>query len=251
MDFLSILVFGFLLGMKHATEADHLAAVATLATRESTLPHALRQGIAWGIGHTCTLLLVGGAVLAIGKALPPFLEPALESMVGLMLIALGADVLRRLAQNKSSFHRHVSDDARTQAQAHGLWVYEVRPEKTPIRFSTLTFVPETRTRTKEPMAVPLLPIRALAIGMMHGMAGSAALILLSLQSVTSITRGLIYIALFGMGSMAGMALLSVVIAIPLRLSAGSLGMLHKAMTAGVGLFSLGLGIWVIYRNNLS
>jgi cytochrome c biogenesis protein CcdA len=100
----SILVVGLLLGMKHATEADHLAAVATLATRQNSLRQTLRQGVAWGVGHTLTLMLFGGAVLWLGRVIPPGLGQALEMAVGAMLVALGADVLRRLVRDRVHFH---------------------------------------------------------------------------------------------------------------------------------------------------
>ena len=103
---LSILVVGLLLGMKHATDADHLAAVATLATRQGSLAQTLRQGVAWGVGHTLTLMGFGGAVLLLGQAISPGLERALETAVGAMLVLLGADVLRRLARDRIHFHVH-------------------------------------------------------------------------------------------------------------------------------------------------
>jgi hypothetical protein len=202
MNVFSILLVGLLLGMKHATEADHLAAVATLATRESSLAQALRQGVAWGVGHTLSLLLFGGAVFVLGHAISPSLEQALETAVGIMLIGLGADVLRRLAVERFRFH------AQGQRPQHG-------------------------------------GLRALAVGMMHGLAGSAALVMLSLKSLPSWSIGLSYIVVFGLGSIAGMALLSVVIALPLRLSAGYLLGLHRSMTGLVGLFSCALGGYMV------
>lgn len=245
MNLTSILVIGFLLGMKHATEADHLAAVATLATRESTLPQALRQGLAWGLGHTATLMLVGGVVLALGKALPPYMEALLETAVGVMLVALGVDVLRRLLLGREHVHGHShgTDGFHIHMHSH----VGPAPAAAPaLSFSQLKFAPhaELPHRHEHP---PRVPLRALAIGMMHGMAGSAALIVLSLQSVQSVTMGFLYITLFGIGSMVGMAILSVIIAVPLRLSAGSLTALHRIMSAAVGLFSIALGLWVIYR----
>ena len=84
MTSLSILFIGFLLGMKHATEADHLAAMATLVTQGNSLGHTVKQGIAWGIGHTLTLVLFGGIVLVLGKAIPRHMAQALEFSVGLI-----------------------------------------------------------------------------------------------------------------------------------------------------------------------
>ncbi len=246
MNFVSILALGFVLGMKHATEADHLAAVATLATRQSSLPQALRQGLAWGIGHTLTLMALGSVVLALGKAMPPSLTTVLEGAVGVMLIGLGVDVLRRLAQDRTHFHHHRHGSGPMHVHAHVHTAAVIPPAIATPRFSQMTFVPPgdaslAHAHTKS------LPLRALAIGMMHGMAGSAALIVLSLQTVQSVPMGMLYIALFGLGSMVGMAVLSAAIAVPLRLSAGRLVMLHKGMTAAVGLLSCALGIWTLYR----
>ena len=228
MTALSILVVGFLLGMQHATEADHLAAVATLATRAATLSQTLRQGVAWGIGHTLTLMLFGGAVFLLGQAISPNLEQALETAVGLMLIVLGADVLRRLVRDRVHFHVHRHEAGTEHVHAHG-HRGEGRHERSLHRHAHAA----------------RWPLRALAVGMMHGLAGSAALVVLSLKSAASLSLGLGYIALFGVGSIAGMALLSVVIALPLRLSAGYLVGLHRAMTALVGLFSCALGVAMV------
>jgi hypothetical protein len=221
---LSILVVGLLLGMKHATEADHLAAVATLATRQSSLGQTVRQGIAWGIGHTLTLLGFGGAVLVLGRAISPELEQALETGVGLMLVVLGADVLRRLVRDRVHFHAHRHDGGIEHVHAHG-HRGEGRHE-----LSSHGHAHAGRW-----------PLRALVVGMVHGMAGSAALLMLSVGSAPSWLVGLGYIALFGIGSIVGMALLSAAIALPLRWSAGSLTGLHRLMTALVGASSIALG----------
>lgn len=228
MTALSILFIGLLLGMKHATEADHLAAVATLATRQTSLAQTLRQGVAWGIGHTLTLMLFAGAVLALGQVISPDLEQALETAVGIMLIVLGADVLRRLVRDRIHFHahRHAAGAEHVHAHSHRA---EGRHAESPHRH-------EHAKRW---------PVRALAVGVMHGLAGSAALVVLSLQAVPSVALGLGYIALFGVGSIVGMALLSVAIAVPLKLSAGYLTRVHHAMTALVGGVSCALGIFMV------
>ncbi|MCE9659718.1 MAG: urease accessory protein [Burkholderiales bacterium] len=228
MTALSILVVGLLLGMQHATEADHLAAVATLATRQSSLAQTLRQGVAWGLGHTLTLLLFGGAVLLLGQVISPTLGQALETGVGLMLVLLGADVLRRLVRDRIHFHvhRHGPSVAHVHAHSH-------RGEG---RHA------DSSHRHAHPKRWPL---RALAVGMMHGLAGSAALVVLTLQTIPSVGLGVGYIALFGLGSIGGMALLSVVIAVPLKLSSGYLTRVHHAMTALIGVFSCALGVAMV------
>lgn len=203
MTVFSILLVGLLLGMKHATEADHVAAVATLATRQASLVQTLQQGVAWGVGHTLSLVLFGGVVFVLGHAISPGLEQALETAVGIMLVILGADVLRRLIVRRVASRVHSDEPVRR-------W-----------------------------------PLRAIVVGMMHGLAGSAALVMLSLKSLPSWSIGLGYIVVFGVGSIAGMALLSVAIALPLRLSAGYLLGLHRSMTGLVGLFSCALGAYMV------
>lgn len=231
MTAISILVVGLLLGMQHATEADHLAAVATLATRQNSLARTLRQGVAWGIGHTLTLMLFAGAVLALGQVISPGLEQALETAVGLMLIVLGADVLRRLWRDRVHFHVHTHAPQPPHVHAHSH-----RGEG--------AHAASTHRHEHAPRQWPL---RALAIGMMHGLAGSAALVVLSLQAVPSVALGLGYIALFGIGSILGMALLSVAIAIPMQLSATYLGRVQHAMSAVIGVSTCALGVLMVWQ----
>lgn len=247
----SILALGFALGMRHATDADHLAAIATLATRESSLPNALRHGLAWGVGHTLTLLVLGGSALALGEALPAQFERVLELCVGAMLVLLGADVLRRLANGQLHFHahRHGRDEAEhLHAHAHPANATAASVSTVP-QFASLRFAPQ-REVAHRPLAATdvtaaAMPWRALLIGVMHGMAGSAALILLSLDQATSLAAGLGYLLLFGLGSIVGMAALSMLIAAPLRMSALSMTSLHRLLTAAVGLVSIAIGGWTI------
>ena len=228
MTALSILLVGLLLGMRHATEADHLAAVATLATRQRSVASTLKQGIAWGIGHTLTLMLFAGAVLAWGQVISPNLEQALETAVGIMLVVLGVDVLRRLGRDRIHFHAHRHDSEAEHVHAHSH-----RGER-PHADS-----PHRHEHAKR------MPLRALAVGVMHGLAGSAALVVLTLQAVPSIALGLGYIALFGAGSILGMALLSFVIAVPLKFSAVYVARVHSTMTALVGISSCALGVFMV------
>ena len=228
MTALSILAVGLLLGMQHATEADHLAAVATLATRQGSLGQTMRQGVAWGVGHAATLMVFGGAVLLLGQVISPGLEQALETGVGVMLVLLGADVLRRMVRDRIHFHvhRHGPHVAHVHAHSH-------RGEGPHA---------ESAHRHAHPRRWPL---RALAVGMMHGLAGSAALVVLALQALPTAGLGLGYIALFGLGSIVGMALLSAVVALPLRLSPRRLTRLNRAMTALVGAGSCVLGLLMV------
>jgi cytochrome c biogenesis protein CcdA len=230
MTLASLLAIGFLLGLKHATDADHLVAVATLATRERSLAGTVRQGVFWGIGHTLTLMLFGGAVLLLGHALPPHLERLLEAAVGVMLIGLGIEVWYRVWERRIHFHSH-----RHGSVVH-LHAHSHAGEDT-----------HGRSPHDHAHAKPSWPLRALSIGVMHGLAGTAALVLLSLQSAPSLASGVAYIMVFGIGSILGMALLSAVIAVPLMRSARVLGGLHRGVTLAVGAASSLVGVWIVFE----
>jgi hypothetical protein len=226
----SVLLIGFLLGIRHATDPDHLAAVATLAIRHRSLSQSLRQGVAWGIGHAVVLLVVGGLVLALGASIPPGAAIVLELTVGGMLIALGVDVLRRLARERIHVHVHTHETGIRHLHAHG---HRVGHSHGAVHH--------------EHAHTGALPWRALAIGMTHGMAGSAGLVVLSLGAVQSWKTGVAFIALFGAGSTIGMATLSMAIAIPLRLTAAHLGRLFNGLAAMIGGLSCALGLLTICR----
>jgi cytochrome c biogenesis protein CcdA len=231
---LSLLLLGFLIGMRHAVEADHVAAVSSLATRAGSVRETIRQGAAWGIGHTLTLFLIGSCVILLDRLVPERVASTLELLVGLMLVALGADVIRRLARERVHFHLHRHGDGTTHFHAHS---HAGESNHDPRRH-----VHRHPDR---------LPVRALLVGLMHGMAGSAALILLTLQTVTSPWTGLLYIALFGLGSMLGMALLSAAIAVPLRYSARRLTWVHQCLQAFVGVATILIGARLVYLTSIA
>ncbi len=219
---LSLLLIGFLIGMRHALEADHVAAVASLVTRRSNMKDALRQGAFWGLGHTITLFLFGSVAIIIDSAISQQLAAILEFSVGLMLIFLGFDVLRRLYKERVHFHLHSHDQNTQHFHAH-------------------SHVGEKEHVTSQHQHSHGFPKRALLVGLMHGMAGSAALIILTLHTVQSPTTGLLYLLFFGIGSIIGMAVLSVIIAIPLRYSSNGLTWLYNSLQAIVGIATLSLG----------
>ncbi|MES9965388.1 MAG: urease accessory protein [Candidatus Sedimenticola sp. 20ELBAFRAG] len=225
----TILVLGFLIGMQHALEVDHVAAVASLATRGSTLADTARQGMVWGMGHTITLFLFGGAVILLDTMIPENLAQGLELAVGVMLVLLGADVLRRVIKERIHFHSHHHGEV-THFHAHthdGGRAHAEDPH-----------------HHEHPAGFPM---RSLMVGMMHGMAGSAALILLVLETITSPWLGLLYIALFGVGSILGMAMLAAVISLPLRYSARGLTWAHNGLKVLVGCVTVGVGGLLVYE----
>lgn len=235
----TVLLFGLLFGMQHALEADHLAAVATLVTREKDTRRAVRQGVFWGLGHTLTLLLFGGMVMVIGVVLSERWVHGLEGAVGVMLVLLGLDLLRRLWRDRVHFHAHTHAPAEAPASrdiptaTQHFHAHSHRDDTTP------------HDRRQHQHEHRPLPLRALLVGMVHGLAGSAALVLLTLQQVRDPWIGLLYVVLFGLGSVAGMAALSWAVALPMRLTATHLGRYHRALSAVIALFSVGLGVQVV------
>ena len=227
-----LLAAGLLLGMQHATEADHLAAVASLASRERSLEAGIFHGLAWGIGHTLMLLIVAGALGFLGWVISPLMAGRMERAVGAMLILLGIGVLRRLWRERIHFHVHT----------HAPQVKGLAPQ-TPITH----FHAHSHADERQPHQLSAhghrhkLPWRSVVVGMVHGLAGSAALALLASQSMPSPAWMLVYTAVFGLGSILGMALLSGVLAIPLGLTARHLTGVYRILNGGVAVFSLALG----------
>lgn len=226
----SVLLLGLLMGMRHALEADHLAAVASLATRSRGVRGTVLQGAFWGLGHTFTLALVGGLCLWLEAAVPESLARGLETVVGLMLLGLGAEVLWRMRRRRVHVHIHRHGDGTVHLHAHS---HQPAEAHDPARHHHAH--------------LQKLPRRALVVGMVHGLAGSAALVLLALPGLGSSWLALAYVALFGAGSILGMAALSVVISLPLRGAARLLTGAHNGVEALVGLATLGVGLWLLYE----
>lgn len=232
MNLFTVTVLGFFLGMSHALEADHLAAVASLSTRARSLADGVRMGVAWGVGHTITLFLFGSVVLLLHEVVPEKMAAALEVGVGGMLVLLGIDVWRRLVRRRIHLHVHRHGDGPAHLHAHA---HHRQP----------TAKEHEHDHDHRHDHATGFPGRALAVGLIHGMAGSAALVLLALDKAPTVARGLAYIAVFGAGSIVGMALLSAVISVPLRFSAKNLTRFHNAVEAAVGAVTIGVGVTMI------
>ena len=228
---ISVLLLGFLIGMQHALEVDHVAAVASLATRALSIRAVVRQGAIWGLGHTLTLLIFGGIVIGLGSAIPERLAEGLELAVGVMLILLGLDVLRRLLQERVHFHVHRHGDGVVHMHAHS-HAGESRAHD------------PNRHDHAHPKA---LPLRTLLVGMMHGLAGSAALLVLALAAVDSAATAFAYIAVFGLGSIVGMAALSALIAVPLGYSARLLTWSNRILQTAIGGVTVAVGGFIVYE----
>lgn len=223
---------GFLLGMHHALEADHIAAVSSIAARRSSVREIVKHGLTWGLGHTLTLFLFAGAALLLGQMIPEHLAERLEFAVGIMLVILGGYVLWQLWRDRVHFHSHAHDGA-SHFHAHSH-----RDDAVPHQRSTHDHGHGFRWRT-------------LLVGLVHGMAGSAALLVIAVSQVASPAYGLLYLVLFGVGSMIGMGVLSAVIAVPLAVSARSLTWANRGLQLVVGIVTVGIGATTIYETVLA
>jgi ABC-type nickel/cobalt efflux system permease component RcnA len=230
---ISLLALALLLGMRHALEADHVAAVASLATRSKGMRTTVLQGVTWGLGHTLTLLVVGGICLLLRFAIPAGLAASLEGAVGVMLLYLGVDVLRQMRRRRIHFHVHQHGDGSVHFHAHRHAQDEAHD---PLHH--------------EHVHPHGFPVRALLVGLVHGLAGSAALLLLTVTTLSSPWLGVAYIAVFGVGSIAGMGVLAAIIALPLHGGNPRLARWagwSTALEAVIGVSTVGIGAWALYN----
>jgi cytochrome c biogenesis protein CcdA len=225
----AILGLGFLLGMQHALEADHVAAVSSIAARRDNVADIVKHGLTWGLGHTLTLFVFAGAALALGQAISDNLSRPIETAVGVMLVGLGAHVLWRLWRDRVHFHKHGHGDGTVHIHAH-------------------SHAGETTAHARAPHShAHGFRWRTLLVGLMHGMAGSAALLVLAVSQASSAAAGLGYVALFGIGSMIGMGALSTVIAVPITLTARWLTRVNSGLQGIVGVVTIAIGVMTIVK----
>jgi high-affinity nickel-transport protein len=247
----SLLFLGFFLGMRHATDADHVIAIATIVSRQRTLRGSAMIGAAWGVGHTLTILVVGSAIILFGVAIPPRLGLAMELAVGVMLILLGVvtltgmgEVLRGAASpllgdigrshSHADGHHHAHGDyvhRHAQGEAHGHG-----EENTPVAWLDIRF-----------RGIGLYQwLRPLVIGVVHGLAGSAAVALLVLTAVREPAWAMAYLLLFGAGTIGGMMLITMALSAPFAFTR-SLPRLNWQLRTASGLISFAFGLFLIYE----
>lgn len=232
---LAWMTLGFLIGLQHALEADHIAAVASLSSDKTGLRRIARHGAFWGLGHAVTLALFGGAVYALKLTLDARFSGMLEFAVGAMLAVLGGRVIYRVVRDRIHFHvhRHARGDAHFHAHSHAGEA-----------------VPHGRSRHEH-----LHPShgwqRSFSVGLMHGLAGSAALVALTASTASTPALGLAFMVLFGLGSTLGMAAFSAVIAVPLTLTARTLTWANRSLQVAAGMVALGFGLAIMAENAIA
>jgi len=221
---LALLGFGFVLGLRHALEADHLAAVSTIVSTRRNVRGASLVGALWGLGHTVALLLVAVAVVGLHAEIPPRLAASLELGVSAMLIGLGLNLLWTLVRGVQLRH-HV--------HAHGRHVH-VHPH-------VHTAAPAADHHQVSSMRRPFL------VGLVHGLAGSAALMLVVAASIPSPAMALAYVAVFGIGSVGGMTAMSAMVGAPLAMVTARFARAETALRAGAAVGSVSIGVLVAWE----
>ncbi|MFN0157961.1 MAG: urease accessory protein UreH [Bacteroidota bacterium] len=241
----TILSLGFFLGLKHALDADHLVAISTIVSERKGLFSSSVVGVLWGIGHTAALLIVGWIVLALNLHIPDKLALALEFLVALMIIGLGSKVLWNLYRG-GTVHMHAhSHDGHIHVHPHVHSVEQVHEHGREEAHSHNTF-----SKIWWGNAVVRGIVngkRSVFIGLMHGMAGSAAVMLVVLATIKSTALGMMYIAVFGAGSIAGMLIMSMLISVPFVVTATRLHRLNAVVRGVSGVVSVAFGIFLAWE----
>ncbi len=277
---LGIVLLGLMLGMRHATDPDHVVAVTTILSRERRLSTATRIGLLWGLGHTATVLAVGGAIIIFRIAIPARVGLAMEFAVAVVLILLGTSavaivvrqLLARFGKEGGSraaptrvglFVRQLlarsgpaggADDrlfVHSHAHSHRGQVHHhphvhphgaVRTVDAALDHDHL--LPQTllgAIATRRPM------LKAFGVGLVHGLAGSAAIALLVLGAISQPLWAMLYLVVFCIGSVLGMGLITTVIGAPFALAYARMARLHRGLVIGSGLLSFGFGLLIAWR----
>jgi ABC-type nickel/cobalt efflux system permease component RcnA len=232
----ALLGLGLVFGLKHATEADHIVAVSSIVSEQRSLLRSALVGALWGIGHTASLIVVGIIVLALRVTVPESVASWLEFGVALMIIALGASALLRALRRRADVHLHQhKHDGVSHVHVH---FHEQGTE-------------HTGTVAAHSHAVSRIGFKPLLVGAMHGLAGSATLTLLVLTQINSTALGLLYLTVFGIGSIFGMLLMSGLIGLPFALSARRFNGVHYSLQTIAGALSIVFGLWYAYETGIA
>ena len=233
----ALLALGLVFGLKHATEVDHVVAVSTIVSEQRSVLRSALVGGLWGLGHTASLILVGVLVLVFRVAIPQRVANWLEFGVALMIIALGMLAVARVLRKRADVHLHRhAHDGQSHVHVH---FHEHGTEHANLMSSGSTHFSHSH-------AIARIGFKPLLVGAMHGLAGSAALTLLVLTQIQSISLGLFYLGLFGLGSTLGMLLMSGLIGLPFALSGRRLSNLNYGLQTAAGALSIAFGLWYAF-----
>jgi ABC-type nickel/cobalt efflux system permease component RcnA len=230
---MAVLSIGLVFGLKHATEVDHVVAISTIVSRHKNIFHSAIVGALWGAGHTAALVVVAAIVLSLRIAVSESVSGWLELGVAIMIVGLGISALRQALKKNAHVHVH-------QHNHDGL-------SHTHIHFHENETRHQPALRSQHSHALSSLGWKPILIGMMHGLAGSGALMLLVLTQISSPWLGFLYVATFGLGSIVGMLVMSGLIGLPFAFSSRKLTHLHQGLQTVAAVFSICFGLWYAYK----
>ncbi len=234
LSLIAILSLGFFLGMRHATDADHVVAVSTIVTRERRLSSAALIGALWGAGHTLTILAVGAGIILFTLVIPPRLGLTMEFSVGIMLVLLGLFNLR-------GFGREVADLKSTEDLPTTLHNHTA-PTPLPHHHASISALDRAWGKWSVYQWC-----RPLIVGLVHGLAGSAAVALLVLTTLHNTHWAVAYLLVFGVGTIAGMMVITIALASALRFTSAKSQWLNRYLGTVAGAISLAFGLFIVYQ----
>ena len=233
--------------MRHATDPDHVIAVTTIVARQRSIKHAALIGILWGLGHTITILVVGTAIILFRLVIPPRIGLALELSVGFMLVLLG--ILNLTGTLNWIRHRiGAGGRARLPLHAHGIFLHShVSGVIAGLRGEAEMSKPED-SLDRALNSLGLFQIfRPLVVGVVHGLAGSAAVALLVLATIPNPLWAIVYLSIFGVGTIAGMMLITAAVALPFAWTGYRFAGLQRHLAVASGLVSVCFGLFLAYQ----
>ena len=231
LGLIAALGLGLLLGTKHSLDPDHVVAVSTIVSEYRNPLKSFWVGVSWGLGHTVTLFLVGVVIIALRLTISGQMALLLEFLVGIMLVGLGAQVVYGFWKKRVHQHSHGHEESSHQhyhSHAQETHVNQVHHGETGI-------------------GKPFLRKKSFLVGTVHGLAGSAALTLLILASIESPVAGMVYILVFGLGSILSMGIMTILISLPFVASANKLPNLNRVIQFAVGALSMVFGGFLMYQ----
>lgn len=223
-SFPAIALLGFFLGMRHAMDPDHVIAVTTIVSRQRSVLRAALIGVLWGLGHTFTISVVGAGMILFRLAIPPRLGLLMELSVGLMLILLGTLSLTGVLNISGSLPLTDSQPSDTEVLTQQCWL----------------------RRALREMGIYQV-LRPLVVGVVHGLAGSAALALLLMTTIRDPWRAIVYLIIFGAGTIAGMMLITAAVALPFGYTAERFAWVNRGLVTASGVLSFCFGFFLVYQ----
>lgn len=218
---------GFVLGLRHALDPDHVVAVSTIVSEHNSLARSSLVGTFWGLGHSASLFAAGLVIILLRVSIPEHVLPWMEAPVAAMLIFLGISATRRALRERGlRIHTHVhehGDEPHAHVHVH---------------------LGDEHNHAHRMFKLGRKPF---AVGLVHGVAGSAALTLLVLAQIPSIALGLVYMVVFGIGSIGGMLTMSAMISVPFVLTARRFQAINSVIRLSAGLFSLAFGLMIAWE----